>query len=177
MEKTKGTGAGGANTNKTGLSYENKTELSDHYKIIKKHKYSIEVQFNGSSKRFNRTSKTDLFKHMEKHTNKEVEQAHGCKQPDECYINEPYMFIIEKKFQQRSGSVCEKIQTADFKKKQYQKHFPDYKVEYIYCLSDWYKENCPAEIKYYEEEKNIPIFWGNSETYKTDIIKFMINYK
>ena len=34
----------------------------------------------------------------------------GCKEPDECYIDNANktMFIIEKKFQQVSGSVCEK---------------------------------------------------------------------
>ena len=50
-----------------------------------------------------------------------MEKAHGCKNPDECYIDKESknMFIIEKKFQQCSGSVCEKIQTPHFKKWQY----------------------------------------------------------
>jgi len=47
---------------------------------------------------------------------------------------------------------------------------------YIYCLSDWFKKNCKAELEYLEY-KNIPVFWGNSNIYKTNIIKYIINYK
>lgn len=38
--------------------------------------------------------------------------VHGCKQPDECLIDEnnKILFILEKKFQNNNGSVCEKIQ-------------------------------------------------------------------
>ena len=85
-------------------------------------------------------------------------------------------FIIEKKFQQCSGSVCEKIQTPDFKLWQYSRTFPDYTIIYIYCLSDWFKKNCKAELEYLDF-KNIPYFWGISETYKDDIINFILNYK
>ena len=43
--------------------------------------------------------------------------AHGCVQPDECYINveSKTIFIIEKKSQRVHGSACEKIQSSDFK--------------------------------------------------------------
>ena len=107
-----------------------------------------------------------------------ITKAHGCKKPDECYIDDELknIFIIEKKFQRGKGSVCEKIQTPDFKLWQYSRTFPHYTIVYIYCLSDWFKENCRAELEYFDF-KNIPYFWGNSETYKCDIINFMLNYK
>ena len=43
--------------------------------------------------------------------------------PDDCIfvIINNTLFIIECKFQQVAGSVDEKLQTCDFKKKQYQK--------------------------------------------------------
>jgi hypothetical protein len=115
---------------------------------------------------------------MEKHIDKNIEKAHGCKNPDECYIDEENknIFIIEKKFQQCNGSVCEKIQTPDFKIWQYKRTFPEFNIVYIYCLSEWFKKNCKAELEYLEY-KSIPIFWGNSSTYKEDIIYFIINYK
>jgi hypothetical protein len=52
------------------------------------------------------------------------------------------MFIIECKFQQSAGSVDEKLQTCDFKKKQYQKLLSQLymEVEYIYLLSEWFKK-------------------------------------
>ena len=51
------------------------------------------------------------------------------------------VFIIECKYQQVKGSVDEKLQTCDFKKKQYQKLLAqlNVEVEYIYLLSDWFR--------------------------------------
>jgi hypothetical protein len=52
------------------------------------------------------------------------------------------LFIIECKFQQVAGSVDEKLQTCDFKRKQYQKLLApaNIEVEYIYLLSDWFRK-------------------------------------
>lgn len=49
-------------------------------------------------------------------------------------------YIIECKFQKVAGSVDEKLQTCDFKKKQYKKIFSrlNIEVQYIYLLSDWF---------------------------------------
>lgn len=51
------------------------------------------------------------------------------------------LFIVECKYQQVNGSVDEKLQTCDFKRKQYQKLMSQVNidVEYIYLLSDWFK--------------------------------------
>ena len=50
------------------------------------------------------------------------------------------MYIIEMKFQNGAGSVDEKIQTSDFKKKIYEKLFSTLKlnVEFIYVLSPFF---------------------------------------
>lgn len=106
-----------------------------------------------------------------------INKAHGCKNPDECYIDKEnkIMFILEKKFQQVGGSVCEKIQTPDFKIWQYNRTFPEYTIIYIYCLSKWFENNCIAELEYLEY-KNIPVFWGNDINYKSKIVKFITNY-
>ena len=176
--KNRGTGAGGANTNKNGLSYESLTDLDDKLEVIESCQYSSVIKFNVSDVVLTRTKQSHLFKCMKNHIDTKVKKAHGCKNPDECYINESTktMFIIEKKFQQTAGSVCEKIQTPDFKIWQYSRTFPGYNIVYVYCLSDWFKDNCQAELEYLEF-KQIPIFWGASETYKDDIINFMVNYK
>src|SRR3989338_3077123 len=66
--------------------------------------------------------------------------------PDDAIyvIKDNTVYIIEVKFQIVAGSVDEKLQTCDFKKKQYQKLFSslNYEVEYIYILSDWF--NVPS---------------------------------
>lgn len=51
------------------------------------------------------------------------------------------LFIIECKHQEVPGSVDEKLQTCDFKKKQYQKLMSpaNIDVEYIYLLDDWFR--------------------------------------
>lgn len=64
--------------------------------------------------------------------------------PDEALyvIVNNTLFIIEMKFQKVSGSVDEKLQTCDFKKKQYRKLMSPFniEVEYIYILNDWFKK-------------------------------------
>lgn len=182
--KNKGTGAGGSNTNKNGLSYEKRTDLGDRITIFKKEKHSDLIKFidiNNEiliNKSLITAHQSNLFKYMKDEIDTTFPKAHGCKNPDECYIDKrnKNIFIIEKKFQQCGGSVCEKIQTAEFKRRYYNKIFPKYNVIYMYCLSDWYKENCKAELNDLKDI-NIPVFWGNSETYKDDIINFIINYK
>ena len=175
--KTKGTGAGGANTNKNGLPYEELTDLHSEFTIHTKNKNSFTISFNCKPEmQLIYTKQSRLFKCMKDAVDTSVNKAHGCKNPDECYIDKTSktIIIIEKKFQQVGGSVCEKIQTPDFKVWQYERTFPDYKIIYIYCLSSWFKSNCKAELEYLEY-KNIPVFWGNSETYKKDIIEYIIN--
>ena len=176
--KNKGTGAGGKNTNKNGLSYEEMTDLTDRITILENNKFFSKIIFNINKKCFIKTQQANLFKYMNNEINTDIKKAHGCKNPDECYIDEELknIFIIEKKFQQCGGSVCEKIQTPDFKLWQYSRTFPNYNIIYIYCLSDWFKENCKAELEYLDF-KNIRYFWGNSESYKDDMINFIINYK
>jgi hypothetical protein len=64
------------------------------------------------------------------------------------------MYIIEKKFQSGSGSVDEKLQTCDFKKKQYSKLLSvvNLKVEYIYFLNDWFLRSEYDDVKQYITE-------------------------
>lgn len=58
------------------------------------------------------------------------------------------LFIIECKFQHVAGSVDEKLQTCDFKKKQYQKLVAplNIEVEYVYLLSSWLYSECKMSI-------------------------------
>ena len=172
--------SGGANTNKNGLSFENFTSLKNELELIEKKDNYQKIKFKNNNKELILVNKSKLFKYMEKNNklNKNIDKAHGCKEPDECYIDEAkkIIYIIEKKFQKVNGSVCEKIQTPDFKIWQYSRTFPDFKINYIYCLSIWFKENCKAELQYLDY-KNIKYFFGNGKNYKKEIIDLMINYK
>lgn len=52
------------------------------------------------------------------------------------------LYIIEQKYQDTSGSVDEKLQTCDFKNKQYHKLVAPLQldVKYVYVLCDWFKK-------------------------------------
>jgi len=64
--------------------------------------------------------------------------------PDEALyvIVKNTLFVIEMKYQEVTGSVDEKLQTCDFKKKQYKKLMAplNIEVEYIYILSNWFRK-------------------------------------
>jgi hypothetical protein len=176
----RGTGAGGANTNVNGLSYEDKTNLEPLFSELMFNTTTKikKIKFNGYSNELINANKSILYKYMNSIGEKSsLQQASGCKEPDEAYIdnNKKSVFIIEKKFQQTSGSVDEKIQTGPFKKMHYSQQFPNYKIYYIYCLSDWFKRSEYNSVLEYNRQNNIPIFWGNDENYKNKIIDFMCN--
>jgi hypothetical protein len=61
------------------------------------------------------------------------------------------LFIVEMKFQEVAGSVDEKLQTCDFKKRQYQKLLNGTKinVEYVYILNDWFKDPSYKDVLSY----------------------------
>ena len=78
------------------------------------------------------------------------------------------LFIIEVKYQQVSGSVDEKLQTCDFKRKQYQKLVQPIgiKVEYVYVLNDWFKKPSYKDVLDYINSVNchykfneLPLAW------------------
>jgi hypothetical protein len=191
----KGTGAGGANTNGNGLPYELYTDLSDSYTVCQESSKTKPVKtsrnlmklvkFKGYDKQVYVGNKSAFHKGMELLGFPMVlpvalgitQPAHGCRQPDEAYVDteRKKIVIIEKKFQEHGGSVCEKIQTGDFKRRQYQKMYPQFEVHYVYCLSEWFEENCKAEIDDLRNYSNIPVFFGHDEKYKEDIIRFIHN--
>lgn len=84
----KGTGAGGSNTNKNGLPYEELTDLDDKITTLETNRYSSKIKFDDNNEEhFIKTKQSNLFKYMKNNMDKKIAKAHGCKNPDECYIN------------------------------------------------------------------------------------------
>lgn len=141
-------GIGGANT-KTGLVFEGKTDLQTFlceqkgYSCSKSPKGWTEIFYNKESVAFI-FKKHDLYRFLE---TRDVDWRSILSKkllPDDSIyvvINNTF-FIIECKFQKVAGSVDEKLQTCDFKKKQYKKLLSQLNmdVEYIYLLNDWFKK-------------------------------------
>ena len=84
--------------------------------------------------------------------------------PDEAFLNfaNNTVYIIEKKFQNDSGSVDEKLQTCSFKKQQYEKLLSGtpYTVEYLYVCNDWFKQDCYRDVHEYIESMGCYIFFN-----------------
>lgn len=135
-------GKGGANT-LTGLAFEGKTDLAVF--LGKQNGYKVSddyVYFNDEivARVF---KKKAFYKFLEEYNINWKELISKQIIPDNCIfvlINNT-LFIIECKYQQVTGSTDEKLQTCDFKKKQYQKLLSkaNIDVEYVYILSEWFK--------------------------------------
>lgn len=137
-------GKGGANT-KTGLIFEGKTDLSQFlnsqkgYKVDENGNVFFEEELVGRI-----FKKYGFYKFLEE---LEIDWKTLISKrllPDDSIfvIIANTLFIIECKFQRVAGSVDEKLQTCDFKRKQYQKLLSkaNIEVEYIYLLSDWFRK-------------------------------------
>lgn len=136
-------GKGGGNT-RTGLVFEGKTDLSDF--LSKQENYQVK---NGDvfykNKKVARIFKKSAFYRFLEEL--EVDWRNLISKrllPDDSIfvVVANTLFVIECKFQRVAGSVDEKLQTCDFKRKQYQKLLSrtNIEVEYIYLLSDWFRK-------------------------------------
>lgn len=150
----KANGIGGANT-KTGLVFEGKTDLRTFlcsqlgYSCVDNKQGWVTVLYKGEDVA-SIFKKTALYKFLEYRGIDWRSILSKRLLPDDSIyvvINNTF-FIIECKFQQVAGSVDEKLQTCDFKKKQYKKLLAqlNMEVEYIYLLSDWFKQPCYQDV-------------------------------
>ena len=91
------------------------------------------------------------------------------------YVPEKVKIFIEKnllnelKYFQKKYAFEIKILSAD------EFVIPEYKIEYIYCLSNWFIKNCKAEIEFLNKN-NFKIFFGKSKENIEQIIQFITNY-
>ncbi len=143
---------GGAQTNVNGLAFERQTSL---LKMIAR-----QPDFNVEGNIIKKNGVT-IAEHYEKHSlYKGLLEKHGINYrniiskkllPDEAFLVGNTLFIIEKKYQACEGSVDEKLQTCDFKKKQYTKLLAtiDIKVEYYYLFNSWFKKEQYKDVLNY----------------------------
>jgi len=135
-------GKGGANT-KTGLAFEGKTSLAKFLALQEGYKVEDSNVYYNNELVARVFSKHKFYTFLEEYNIKWDEILSKKLLPDDCIfvIVNNTLFIIECKFQQVEGSVDEKLQTCDFKKKQYQRLLSqaNIEVEYIYLLGEWFK--------------------------------------
>lgn len=145
MPRKKNTVGGGNQTNINGLGFEQETTLADAL---------IAAGFLLTPKNLIYVGKENVGKLASKHSlYRDFLEPLGVDWrdylskrmlPDDCFINyrNKTVYVIEKKFQSSAGSVDEKLQTCDFKRKQYEKLFKciGYEIKYTYLLCDWFKK-------------------------------------
>ena len=135
-------GKGGGNT-KTGLIFEGKTDLSTFLDSQSGYRVIDDTVFYKGKKVAQIFKKHGFYKFLEKVGVDWKKVISKKLLPDDSIyvIINNTLFIIECKYQQVAGSVDEKLQTCDFKRKQYQKLMSQVNidVEYIYLLSEWFK--------------------------------------
>ncbi len=179
----RGTGAGGANTNKNGKSFEQKTEnesrlLSNGFvrkpipgtrgksafyleKSTGTDKSIIYLTQGGLKTYFAHFFKKELFRH-----------------PDEAYLfrdGEKYTLkVLEKKNQNVEGSVDTKLCTAHHFKREYQICLgPEFQVEYAFCVSEFLKRYYTSSDKkwivmrtIHQEEGTVVLFGDDADYYE-----------
>jgi hypothetical protein len=140
-------GKGGANTTASGHSFEDKVELTE---TLMAKGFMLETSFVGKSLRdvggvrgllF---KKGDLYKFLRRERVDYRRLLSKKLLPDNVFINygNKTAYVIEVKYQSNAGSVDEKLQTCDFKRRQYLKMFAPlgYRVEFAYVLNSWFQK-------------------------------------
>ena len=135
-------GKGGGNT-KTGLIFEGKTDLATFLNKQRGYKVVDNIVFYNEEKVARILKKHGFYEYLkEVGVDWKTIISKKLLPDDSIYvIINNTLFIIECKYQQVAGSVDEKLQTCDFKKKQYQKLMSQLNidVEYVYLLSSWFR--------------------------------------
>jgi hypothetical protein len=147
MAKKPNTVGGGSRTNLNGLEFEGRTDLLE---ALKKHPDFVVVgnqvlrQNTIVAHYYEKHNLYSTFLHLKGIDYRKILSKKLL--PDGALLVNKTIYIIEKKYQAGSGSVDEKLQTCDFKKKQYIKLFEPLgiTVEYYYVLNNWFNK---AEYK------------------------------
>ena len=168
-------GKGGEKT-LTGLNFEEKVDFIDLLKKIngyeiKKSRKNVGLDIYFNDKLIARMFKKHDFYRFLEESNIDWKKLISKKLlPDDALlvIIRETLFIIEVKYQQVAGSVDEKLQTCDFKRKQYLKlvNSLGLKVEYVYILNDWFKDPSYKDVLDYINSVNchykfneLPLAW------------------
>ena len=152
---------GGANTNKNGLHFEGRTDLFQA--LIKHPDYTVrgnEVIKDGKVVA-HYYEKHSLYNDFLRSHNIDYATIFSKKLlPDGALLVDDTMYIIEKKYQAGAGSVDEKLQTCDFKKKQYTRLLSplNINVEYYYVLNLWFDKPKYRDVFEYIESVGCKYF-------------------
>ena len=160
-------GVGGANT-KTGLHFETRSDLIEAIKQLDGYEVTKvgEILFNGKPVALS-LRKNALYKFLEGKGYDYKSVLSKRLLPDEAILvyETNTLYVVEMKFQSIAGSVDEKLQTCDFKRKQYLRLLTPLNigVEYFYILNDWFKDPTYRDVLAYIKEVSCDYFFNEIE--------------
>ena len=180
--QNKGTGAGGANTNLNGISFEKKTDneprlLSAGFVRkpipVSKAKYAYYLEHEiGPDESITYLTQSGLklyFAHF--FHNKDI-----CREPDEAYLfrngNKYTLKILEKKNQNTEGSVDTKLLAGKGFIDEYEFILgPNFTVKYAFCISEFLKKDYISDrkksqaLRHINEKYDIAVLYGDDDNY------------
>ena len=190
----RGTGAGGSKTNENGIAFENKTD--NYNRLIKfgfeKHiiegseklKYGYYLEKTINNFKITYLCQNGLKYYMKKYYNKTL-----IREVDEAYIlvdnltNKKYIKILEKKNQNRSGSVEDKLCLGYyFKFIEYPGCLDsDFNIDYAFCISKYLQDVYTSDhqkwkiIRESNTKHKINVFFGDDEDYFAKLDKWIFS--
>jgi hypothetical protein len=180
----KGKGAGGANTTFYGKKFEDKTNNQErliemgYVKHLKNGYYYLEKTFEDKTVVF--VLQDGLKKYLKNKYNIEI-----FRRPDEAYIieytnGEKVIRILEKKEQNKEGSVETKLWAAGGLKREYELVLGnEFKVVYGFCVSKFLQNKFVSSDKKFVilnqilQENDIDVLFGDDENYFATLDKWI----
>ncbi len=147
-------GKGGSKTTLNGLRFESRSTVSSVLCKLPGYKVEGDTIFFQGKQVAEIYAKNKLYEKLLKPKGVDYKQIISKRLlPDDAImvLANNTLHIIEIKFQSVAGSVDEKLQTCDFKNKQYQKLMKplNLNVKYCYVLNDWFKKPEYADVLVY----------------------------
>jgi len=159
-------GKGGARTNASGLRFEERVDLADFLMskgfLLGAASIGRSLHADGGVKGL-LFKKADLYKILRRERVDYRSILSKKLLPDNVFLNyhNKTAYVIEVKYQSKAGSVDEKLQTCDYKRRQYQKLFAtlEYKVEFAYVLNNWFTKAEYRDTLSYIKESGCSYFF------------------
>ena len=154
---------GGAQTNVNGLHFEQTTSLRDVLESLPHFTVMGDVVWKNGEHVGELCGKHQIYSKLLEPKGINYKKIISKKLlPDDAILIKDTVYIIEKKFQSGAGSVDEKLQTCDFKKKQYTRLLSTVglRCEYIYVLSDWFKQPEYKDVHEYIKSVGCKFFFN-----------------
>lgn len=150
---------------KTGLKFESRVTLGKVINSLPDYSVSHDVVYYKRKKVAEFYQKYKLYKNLLEPNHIDYSKIVSKKLlPDEAVfiITDKTLYIIEMKFQEVVGSVDEKLQTCDFKNKQYKKLLAplNISVKYVYVLSDWFTKKEYKDVLQYIKDVGCYYFFN-----------------